>query len=211
MNTKAFEENRWKTLHQKTEFRHRAAVSLIEGGTVLDVGCGDGLLLRMLRDRGIEGRGLDLSETAVELCRKDGFDVCVGDFTQRALPFADDSIDYVVALDVLEHLYAPEILVKEMARVARVAVVLGVPNFSSLPARLQVLVGGVPENNRPKKGHLYWFNHDVLRELCASAGAPLEVCKMNTFFPFSLFGTEAPFMPNLLALSFVVVLPKNSV
>jgi len=211
MNTRDFEDNRWKFLKQTPEFRHEAAISLIKSGSVLDVGCGDGLLLRMLRERGIEGKGLDLSETAVTLCRADGFDVRPGDFTQEVLPFKDDSMDYVVALDVLEHLYHPEILLKEMARVARIAVIVGVPNFSSLPARLQVLMGHVPENNHPHKGHVYWFNFNILEQLCRSVGMRLGTVKTNTFFPFTLFGTEAPCMPNLLALSFVATLPKDSV
>jgi len=210
MNIKSFEENRWKTLKQKPEFRHNAAVSLITKGSVLDVGCGDGLLLRMLRERGIEGRGVDLSETAIELCQKDGLDVYSGDFTQQSLPFEDSSMDYVVALDVLEHLCSPEVLLKEMARVARVAVIIGVPNFSSLPARLQMLVGKVPENNYHNKGHLYWFNYDVLLQLCRSAGLQCGTLKTNTFFPFSLFWKTAPCMPNLLALSFVGVFLKDS-
>ena len=210
MNTRDFENNRWRVLKQKPEFRHYAAVSLIKNGSVLDVGCGDGLLLRMLRERGVKGKGLDVSETAVELCRADGLDVSSGDFTQETLPFKDDAMDYVVALDVLEHLYHPEILLKEMARVARIAVIIGVPNFSSLPARLQVLMGHVPENNHPHKGHVYWFNFNILEQLCRSVGMRLGTVKTNTFFPFTLLRVGAPCMPNLLALSFVAALSKDS-
>jgi len=209
MNTKTFENRRWNTFKQKPEFRHHAALSFIKSGSVLDVGCGDGLLLRMLRERGIEGKGVDLSEKAVALCIKDGLDVSSGDFTQQRLPFEDNSVDYVVALDVLEHLYDPAVLLKEMSRVARIAVIIGVPNFSSLPARLQTILGRVPENNRPNKGHLYWFNYDVLQKLCASAGVKIKTLKTNTFFPVSLLGTHAPCVPNLLALSFVAMIPKD--
>jgi len=211
MNIEEFEDNRWRTLKQKPEFRHHAAISLIKGGSALDVGCGDGLLLRMLRERGIEGQGVDLSETSVKICRENGFDVHHGDFTQKPLQFGDNSIDYVVALDVLEHSYDPGTLIKEMARVARVSVIIGVPNFSSLPARIQMLFGHVPENNRANKGHLHWFNYKVLKQLCISAGLNFGTIKMNTFFPFSLISSVVSFMPNLFALSFVVELPKTGV
>jgi hypothetical protein len=96
-----------------------------------------------------------------------------------------------------------------MKRVAREAVVISVPNFSSLPARIQVLFGKVPENNRPNKGHVYWFNWTGLGQLTSVAG--LRISKLKTNVPREKAFLIGPFLkalallsPNLFALSFVV-------
>src|ERR1043166_2084581 len=91
--------------------------------------------------------GLDISEQAVQKCKTAGLDARVFDFAGQPLPFQDRSFDSVVALDVLEHLYDPAQVLREAFRVSRKRVIVSVPNFNSLPARLQVLLGRVPENN----------------------------------------------------------------
>lgn len=212
MDTVSFENKRWASLVQREEFRHRAALSLVKG-TVLDVGCGDGLLLEGLQKQGQVSVGVDLSEAAVKICTEKGFDVRRID-GEHKLPFEAGSFDTVVALDVLEHLYEPEILLSELHRVARTYVVVGVPNFSSLAARVQVLFGFVPENNRPHKGHVYWFTWSVLRSLVEKQNFGIEVLKTNTLWervPVLSFGmrTLAHLFPGVFALSFVVRLKKG--
>ena len=61
MSVKDFENNRWSNEDQKLEFRHKVALSMIDSGTVLDLGSGDGLLLSLLREKVIKGIGLDIS------------------------------------------------------------------------------------------------------------------------------------------------------
>src|SRR3989344_7979465 len=82
MDVKEFENKRWTRGEQKIFFRHRAAVDLVERSQkVLDLGCGDGLLLSLLRDKkGTAGTGLDLSDKGVEMARAKGLDAHVFDF-----------------------------------------------------------------------------------------------------------------------------------
>jgi len=210
MDVAGFENRRWTTDTQKVEFRHRAALDLIEGGTVLDVGSGDGLLLSLLKEKGITTEGIDISEEGVRRSVERGLTARVYD-PDAPLPFADDAFDTVVMLDVLEHVYAPEELLAEAKRVARKNIIVGVPNFSSLPARLQVLAGSVPENNEPLKGHVYWFNYRVLADLARASGLTVAALKTNTFSPFSkLWPAASDAFPNLLALSFVAKLESHS-
>lgn len=211
MDTKDFEDKRWKNKVQTLEFRHRAAAPLAEG-SVLDVGCGDGTLLGLLSGEGRTVFGTDISDTAIVVASAKGF--VVKRMAGYTLPFEDGSFDTVVALDVLEHLYEPEPLLLEMKRVSRRFVIVGVPNFSSLPARLQVLLGRVPENNRPHLGHVYWFNQHVLSRFVTRAGLSVETMRTNTLwerFPMigSLTRLLAALAPNLFALSFVVRLTKR--
>jgi len=206
MTVADFENTRWGAGQQSLEFRHRTALGMIPGGTVLDLGCGDGLLLERLRERGIVGTGLDVSDEAVRICREKGFTADVQALSDP-LPYADASFDTVVLLDVLEHVYDPTSLLREASRVARERVIVSVPNFSSLPARLQALLGRVPENNRPNKGHVYWFNYPVLKQMATAVGLDMSRLETNTFFPLSLIGRAGTRLcPNLTALSFVAEL-----
>ncbi len=209
MNVAAFENKRWRAGDQAPVFRHTAARTLLsEGQTVLDVGCGDGLFLRLLKEKGIAGVGIDASDEAVRKCREKGLEASVVDLSSDPLPFGDSSFDAVTLLDVLEHIYAPEELLREAARVAKRSIIISVPNFNSLPARLQALFGGVPENNRPNKGHVYWFNRRVLLGLCRNAGLEPSLLVANA--PWGrkpligpLMQLLARLLPSLLALSFV--------
>lgn len=206
MSVAEFENSRWGHFSQKLEFRHRACLDLVEGETALDIGCGDGLLLGELKKKGITSTGVDVSSEAVRRCEAAGLHA-IEHSLDNSLPFPDGSFDTVTLLDVLEHVYDPLTVLREAKRVARKSVIVGVPNFSSLPARIQTLLGRVPENNTPEKGHLYWFNYPVLIALVKEAGLTLGDVRMNTF---SLFRHLPPSVcglaPNLLALSFVAKL-----
>ncbi len=205
-----FEDSRWASFRQSVEFRHTAALDFIEKGPVLDVGCGDGLFLGLLRNKGVEATGVDISNEAVAACTKQGLRAQTVP-SASALPFPDSSFEYVVMLDILEHVYDPVPYLVEARRVSRGYVIVGVPNFSSLPARIQVLRGVVPENNRPQKGHIYWFNHMVLHNFIQRQNLSVVRTDSNTFFPFSMFGKFfSRILPNLFALSFVVLLRKEN-
>lgn len=218
MSVKDFENKRWDSENQKKSFRHKTAIEMITAVpnkemSILDLGCGDGLLLSLLKGKGIIGKGLDISEEAVNRTKMKGFEASVFDFSDR-LPFPDNSFDIVTSLDVLEHLYNPESLLKEARRVSKGSVIIGTPNFNSLPARLQVLFGAVPENNRPNKGHIHWFNYSVLKKMVLESNLVLKELQVNgimekRFLVGKLFKSLARIWPSLFALSFVVRLEKT--
>jgi methionine biosynthesis protein MetW len=202
MDVKAFEDNRWSTFSQKPEFRHRAALELIEGGRVLDFACGDGALLELLKERGVEAMGVDISDEAVAACKRKGLEAVLMQ-PGASWPFPDKSFDCVVMLDVLEHVYDPQSILNEARRVSKDFLLIGVPNFSSLPARLQGLFGNVPENNLPHKGHIYWFNYLILRRIIGESKLELVSIRMNSFSLFRAMSWAVRMAPNMLALSFV--------
>lgn len=207
-DVKYFENSRWTSFRQSVEFRHTAALEFIKDGRVLDIGCGDGLFMDMLRKKGVKAVGVDISDKAVEECLKQGLHAEVV-ASADALPFPDAHFEYVVMLDILEHVYDPILFLAEARRVSKKYIIVGVPNFSSLPARMQTLLGRVPENNRPKKGHVYWFNYAVLMSMAKQAALTPSRLKMNTFSPFTFCsGRVTNIWPNLFALSFVLELRK---
>jgi SAM-dependent methyltransferase len=84
--------------------------------SILDVGCGTGANLEMLKQFG-EAEGVDVSDDALEFCRLKGLKVHKG--LAESLPFADESFDLVTALDVVEHLDDDVAGLKEMHRVLK--------------------------------------------------------------------------------------------
>jgi len=89
-----------------------------DGADVLDIGCGAGILLAMLRDRRhCRCTGADISREAIRMVQANGMSGVVT--TLPKLPLPDASFDYVIASELIEHLSQPELTLREMARVAR--------------------------------------------------------------------------------------------
>ena len=95
-----------------------------EASSVLDVGCGTGLVGRALRARGLAGEilGLDISLASLEIAQQGGaYDSVEQADLQQRLPFDDDSVDAVVCVGVMTYLPQVEAVWREFARVARPA------------------------------------------------------------------------------------------
>lgn len=214
MNTKKFENKRWKKHKQQLEFRHRSAFEMVfnlrEVKNVLDLGCGDGVLIDLLKKKGINVVGADISSEAIVICKKKGHNVALIDLASSSLPFANKSFDLIFLLDVLEHLYSPEDFLKDVTELSRRYLIISVPNFNSLAARIQILLGRVPENNKPSKGHIYWFNKKELEKMFKNMNLTLIELKTNTFWE-NIFGVKylikflKTLFPNIFALSFTAL------
>ncbi|MDD5071717.1 MAG: class I SAM-dependent methyltransferase [Patescibacteria group bacterium] len=213
MDFKNFSNEYWRSRNQPLVYRHRTALDLIKDGKVLDLGCGDGLFIELLRGREIGAKGVDFSRTAIEKCKKKGLEAYFINSDQESLPIADNSFDYVTILDVLEHLPCPEKLLFEAKRISKKYLIISVPNFSSLPARIQMIRGRVPENNKKNKGHTFWFNYSVLEGLLKDNNLSIVELRVNTFWKNKpimgeLFERLALWRPSLFALSFVIKVKK---
>ncbi len=78
---------------------------------VLDIGCGRGEFLDLMREHGIEARGLDLNSAMVEVCRERGLDAAQGDALEYLTSLPDGSLGGLIAVQVVEHLQ-PDYLVR---------------------------------------------------------------------------------------------------
>ena len=118
------------------------------GARVLDLGCGDGALLDLLkRERGCTGYGVEIADANVLACVKRGVDVIQLNLDEGLALFDDNSFDVVLQIDTLQHLRNTETMLAETARVGRVGIV-AFPNFAHWPNRLAVLRGRMPVTRR---------------------------------------------------------------
>lgn len=114
------------------------------GSRVLDLGCGNGELLALLRDtRQCTGYGVEIADENVLACAKRGVDAIQLNLEDGLAIFEDQSFDVVLQLDTMQHLVHTERMLRETARVGRTGIV-SFPNFAHWPNRLRIVTGRMP-------------------------------------------------------------------
>jgi methionine biosynthesis protein MetW len=126
--------------------RARVFAGLVEpGARVLDLGVGDGALLRFLvEQRGVSGFGLDVSPEAVAFCRDQGLDVARADINRPLSDYLTGPFDYVILSEIIEHLPDPERLLDELRPYIRRGIIVSIPNTGFHQHRLRLLFGRFP-------------------------------------------------------------------
>ena len=113
-----------------------------QGARVLDLGCGDGTLLKRLwQSRQAPGYGVEIDDAKVLECIRNDVNVLQMDLEDGLAAFADRSFDYVILSETLQAIHHQEPLLKEMLRVGREAIV-SFPNFGYWRARIQIALAG---------------------------------------------------------------------
>jgi methionine biosynthesis protein MetW len=169
----------------KHEFKIIA--DLIENNSrVIDVGCGDGVLMDFLKkNKNIDVRGLELSKEKVQKCISKGLTVIEGNAESDLQQFPNHSFDYAILSQTLQAFLNPEIVINELLRVGKKAIVT-IPNFGYWKVRFHLLFRGTMPITETLPDQ--WYNT-----------ANLHMCTIKDFFNFS---KEKNFkIKNSLALS----------
>jgi len=159
---------------------HLVVAGMVEPHSrVLDVGCGDGELLRLLETRGVDGRGIELSREGVNECVAKGLAVIQGNADTDLANYPDDAFDYVILSQTLQATQHPRSVLEHMLRIGSHAVI-SFPNFGHWKIRLSLLFGGqMPTTaNLPETWYdtpnIHFCTIKDFRHLCAVAGAKME-------------------------------------
>ncbi|MGB8183205.1 MAG: methionine biosynthesis protein MetW [Stellaceae bacterium] len=121
----------------------RLVGSMIEPETrVLDIGCGDGeLLYYLVHNKGVDGRGMELSQSGVNSCVRHGLSVIQGDADNDLEDYPSDAFDYVVLSQTLQATRKPREVLLNLVRIGRHAIV-SFPNFGHWRIRMGLLIAG---------------------------------------------------------------------
>ena len=143
------------------------------GSSVLDLGCGDGTLLKYLQEsRRVTGYGVEIDDAGVLACVKNGVNVIQSDLEHELSEFADGSFDYVILSQTLQAVRNSERVISEMLRVGREGIVT-FPNFGYWKNRLHVAAGHMPvSDNLPyewfETPNIHLCTIDDFERFCAS-------------------------------------------
>ncbi len=126
------------------------------GSSVLDLGCGDGTLLKQLADHlDVQGYGLEIEPENITRCIQAGVNVIQYDLNAGLHDFKDGAFDYVIMTQTLQAIKRPDLLLEEMLRVGRQGIVT-FPNFGHWSARFQLALGGHMPVSRTLPNE--WYN-----------------------------------------------------
>ena len=136
-----------KNLKMKKEFKVIADI-IEKDKRVLDVGCGDGTLMRFLKDnKNIDCRGMEISKNKVQKCIEKGLTVIEGNAENDLIQFPNKSFDYAILSQTLQAFLNPELVINELLRVGKKAIVT-IPNFGYWKIRMSLLLNGkMPVSN----------------------------------------------------------------
>ena len=155
----------------KLEFKIIADL-LEENTRILDVGCDDGTLMEFLKqDKSVDIRGIEISKEKVQICISKGLTVIEGNAEFDLKQFPNKSFDYVVLGQTLQAFINPEIVIKELLRVGKKAIVT-IPNFGHWKVRLNLLMKGTMPVTKTLPNE--WYNTPNI-----------HMCTIKDFFKFS--------------------------
>jgi methionine biosynthesis protein MetW len=112
------------------------------GAKVLDIGCGDGALLKHLETtKNVDARGIEISQKGVNECVARGLSVIQGDADRDLVHYPDNAFDFVILSQTLQATYRPRDVVEQMMRIGARAIV-SFPNFAHWRVRMALGFGG---------------------------------------------------------------------
>lgn len=175
-----------------------------EHARVLDLGCGNGKLLEELQTtRQIDGYGVEISAEGVSMCLEKGLYCYQGDIDDGLADYRDNSFDYVILNQTLQHTKRPRFVLQEIMRICR-NTIISFPNFGHYTMRLHLLLKGrMPKNsllpydwfNSP---NIHLFTIEDFQDYCRIHSYPVKQ-EMHFSVNSNSISQIRNFRPNFLA------------
>lgn len=184
------------------------------GSKVLDLGCGEGDLLKLLTTtKGVDGTGIEKNEDKVIAALGKGLTVLQGDIREEVGDYAGNTFDYVIVSQTLQQVYAPVQLINTLLTIGRY-VVVSFPNFSHWKNRLQVLLQGQAPQS-PQLPYEWYDTPNIrvitirdFRRFARAVGFTIyRETAINTH-QHDRFGSIVHFLPNLRATYGIFLIGK---
>lgn len=160
---------------------HQTILEIVhEGAHVLDLGCGEGELLSLLREtKKAHVQGIELDENRMLACMEKGLTVLQGDIESGLVDYPDRSFDYVILNQIMQEIKKADFVVQEALRVGH-RVIIGFPNFAHIRARMTLFFRGRTPINEALP--YYWFETpnvrfltiDDFKDYCAKKNIRIE-------------------------------------
>ena len=202
-----------KKIYEVGGARKRAVLTLIhaneKGKTLLDVGCAGGEFGEILkRERGLTVHGVDVSPEAISFAKKvlDHAEVCDIESSEWHTIGLLPEYDYILASEVLEHLFSPERLLGVLKKYAsdETRIIITVPNILFWKNRLNIFFGrfAYTETGLMDRGHIHFFSWKTFKQTLYDAGYAIERVANNV--PTRGTRPLGKLFPGLFAYQFIV-------
>jgi len=171
---------------------------------VLSVGCSEGYVEKELNEKGCKVVGIEIDKNAAQVAKKYCVDVINADIEELdKLPYPENSFDYIICLDVLEHLARPDIILNKLKRylLPNGEIIISIPNIARFEYRLKLSFGifDYSECGALSKGHLRFFTYKTARTLIESSGYKIKAIKSTGL------GSIIKIFPTLFAFQFLII------
>jgi methionine biosynthesis protein MetW len=201
--------------HDGARFEYPIITKMVSPGSrVLDLGCGNGALLEKLKnEKQIIETGLEISESGVFVCQQKGLHVRSGRIDE-ILPFESNAFDYAICNVTIQMVMYPEVLLKEMKRVAHYQII-SFPNFAFWRNRLDLLFNGrMPQSmlfgySWYSTGHIHQLSFTDFEKLVEVVGGMSVIQKIYDRPNDPLRRAIASAFPELFHLLGIYLLEKN--
>ena len=182
---------------------------------VLDIGCGNGSLLKHLEDKkNINGQGIEISHKGVQKCVAKGLSVIQGNADTDLIHFPDNSFDIVILSRTLQATHKPKDVLSEMLRIGKKCIV-SIPNFAHWKCRLQILFKGKMPMTESLSNH--WYETENIHlctikdfiEICKLLNIFIEEAYTNNNYKIKKLKNPDSFLNNLFSKEGIFVLTKK--